>query len=288
VKVYNSAGELVGVLYTALGLYLAPTGLAVLQGGFMPDSGQQGALTVEGPGVVLVWDGKNGSGQIVSSGTYYVSVEVKDPFGKLATWTLPLSVIRTEAFATVRVFNSAGELVWSQKQPLTSTAQLSLSSRELLPTSSGSGLKIQYGSAPTDFIYWNGLNSSGGAVSSGTYLIEVTQDSSGSAKKVYTASVVVLQANDQVFDSVTVSNNPIPAGSQQVTFALLGAAGVTQSTAGVYSLAGDRVGSLAGGGGSMTWMIPPTLAAGVYLVRVEASNNLGHRRAVVLKIALLR
>jgi flagellar hook assembly protein FlgD len=287
VKVFNSAGEQVGVLYSALGLYLAPTGLSVLQGGFMPDSGQQGMLTIQGPGVVLLWDGRNGAGQIVSSGTYYVSVEVLDPFGKTSTWTMPLSVIRTETFATVQVFNSAGELVWSQKSPLTTTAQLSLSSRELLPSTSGSGLKIQYGSGGSDFVYWNGLNNSGVAVSSGAYMIEVTQDNAGSAKNVYTASVMVLQLSDRVFDAIAASANPVPMGVNQVTLSLQGASPGTQSVAGIYNLGGERVGSLFGNA-SLTWMIPQAFSSGIYLVRVEATNSLGHHRASIFKLAILR
>jgi hypothetical protein len=287
VKVYNSAGEEVGVLYEDLGLYQLPTGLSPLQTGFLPDSGGKGTLSLDGPGLILSWDGKNAQGQIVSSGVYYVSVEVKDPFGKLVTWTSALSVIRTESFATVQVFNSAGELVWSQKQPLTSTAQLSLSSRELLPTTSGSGLKIQYGSSPGDFIYWNGLNNAGNAVSSGTYMIEVTQDSAGSAKKVYTASVTVLQPNDRVFDTLMASANPVPVGTKQVVITLTGAGAGTEATGGVYSLAGERVGELSGST-TLTWLIPQSLSAGVYLIRVEATNTLGHRRSAMLKIALLR
>jgi hypothetical protein len=185
------------------------------------------------------------------------------------------------------VFNSAGELVWSQKQPLTSTAQLSLSSRELLPTTTGSGLKIQYGTGASDFIYWNGLNNAGLAVSSGTYMIEVTQDSPGSAKKVYTASVTVLQPNDRVFDAVISSANPVPLGTNQVMITLTGAGAGTEATGGVYSLAGERVGSLSGST-TLTWMIPQSLSAGVYLIRIEATNQLGHRRSAILKVALLR
>jgi hypothetical protein len=289
VKVYNSAGEEVGVLYEDLGLYAKPTGMSVLQGGFLPDNGGKGLLSLEGPGLTLAWDGRNAQGQIVSSGVYYISVEVRDPFGKLETWTSPLSVIRTENFATVQVFNSAGELVWSQKEPMAATAaaQLLLSSRELLPTVSGSGLKITYGSGGADFTYWNGLNSLGLAVASGTYMIEVTQVAGGGAKKIYTDSVTVLQPNDQVFDSVVASANPVPAGARQVTFALLGAAGVTQATGSVFSLAGESVGNF-NGGSTLNWQIPQGLAAGIYLVRVEASNALGHRRSAVMKIALLR
>jgi hypothetical protein len=286
VKVYNSAGEEVGLLFDALGLYIKPTGMSVVQGGFLPDNAGQGLLSLDGTGVVLGWNGRNAQGQIVSSGVYYVSVEVKDAFGKVETWTSPLSVIRTETNAVVQVFNSAGELVWSQKQPLASAAQLSLSSRELLPSSTGSGLKIQYGSAPSDFIYWNGLNNAGAAVSSGTYMIQVTQDSSGAAKKVYTDSVTVLQLSDQIFDSIVPSQNPVPAGVNQITLSLTGGA-VAQSQGGVYSLSGEWVGSM-NGANTLVWMIPSSLSSGIYLIRVEASNLLGHRRASVLKVAVLR
>jgi hypothetical protein len=203
------------------------------------------------------------------------------------TWSAALSVIRTETFATVQVFNSAGELVWSQKYPLTSTAQLALDSRELLPSSSGSGLKITYGSGSSDFVFWNGLNSQGQAVASGVYMVEVTQDSSGSAKKIFTLSVTVLQLSDNVFDAIVPNMNPVPVGVNQITLTLTGASPGTQSVGGVYSLAGERVGDLSGST-TLVWTIPSSLASGVYLIRVEATNNLGHRRAVVVKLALLR
>ena len=85
VKVYNSAGEEVGVLYDSLGLYVRPTGMTVVQGGFLPDSGGKGMLNLAGPDLTLSWNGTNAQGQIVSSGVYYVSVEVKDSFGKIET-----------------------------------------------------------------------------------------------------------------------------------------------------------------------------------------------------------
>jgi hypothetical protein len=187
----------------------------------------------------------------------------------------------------VQVFNSAGELVWSQKEPLTSAAGLSLSSRELMPTATGNGLKIQYGSGATDFVYWNGLNNSGAAVSNGTYMIQVTQDSPGAAKKIYTDSVTVLLPNERVFDSIVLSSNPVPPGVSQVSMTLTGAGSGTETRGAIYSLAGERVGELSGSA-ILTWIIPRNLSAGVYLARIEASNNLGRRRAVILKIALLR
>jgi hypothetical protein len=289
VKVFNSAGEEVGTLYSDLGLYTRPNGLSVVQGGFLPDDGGAGLISINGTTVLLSWDGKNAQGQIVSSGVYYVSVEVKDQFGKVDTWTSPLSVIRTENFAMVQVFNSAGELVWSEKEPLAgnAAAQLQLSSRELLPSASGSGLKITYGSNASDFVYWNGLNSAGAAVSSGTYLIQVTRVATGGAKYVYTDSVTVLQPKDNVFDGLIASANPVPAGANQVTITLSGAGAGTEAAGGVYSLAGEKVGNLSGSA-VLTWVIPRGLSAGVYLVRVEASNPLGRRRAQVIKIALLR
>jgi hypothetical protein len=289
VKVFNSAGEEVGLLYDALGLYIRPTGMSVVQGGFLPDNSGLGLLSLDGTGVVLSWNGKNAQGQTVSSGVYYVSVEVMDAFGKVETWTSPLSVIRTETNAFVQVFNSAGELVWSQKEPLAgnAAAQLQLSSRELLPSASGSGLKITYGSGAADFVYWNGLNNAGAAVASGTYIIEVTQDSPDSAKKIYTESVTVLQPKTQVFDAILASANPVPAGVKQITITLTGASAGTVATGGAYSLSGDLVGTLSGTS-TLTWDIPGTLASGVYLVRVEATNTLGRRRAAILKIALLR
>ena len=155
-----------------------------------------------------------------------------------------------------------------------------------MPSATGTGIKIKYGAGSSDFTYWNGLNSAGSAVSSGTYVIEVSQDSQGSAKNVFTASVAVLQLNISVFEAVLPSQNPVPAGVNQITFVLTGGA-VFESHAGVYSLAGDLVGRMSGAN-TFTWNIPASMASRIYLVRVEASSCLGRHRAMVLKIAILR
>jgi len=125
------------------------------------------------------------------------------------------------------------------------------------------------------------------AVSSGTYIIQVTQVSAGGAKKIYTASVTVLQLSDQVFYSLVASANPVPPGVNQVQIKLLGAGAGTVATGGVYSLAGELSGRLSGGT-TLSWNIPAGLSSGVYLLRVEATNQLGHRKCAILKISLLR
>jgi flagellar hook assembly protein FlgD len=287
VKVYNSAGEVVAVLYENLGFYSAPTQLSVIQGTFSPDQNGQGILTLVGPGTVIVWDGTSSAGQTVQSGTYNVVVKMTDSFGKSVSWSAPLTVLRDDKNVQVEVFNSAGELVWSSSQGSGTAGSIGLSGRQLAPSSSSPGLKISYGSGPSDYVYWNGLNSQGQAVASGTYVVQVTQDTD-SGKKVYAQSVIVVQASSQVFDSAIPWPNPVDPASSSVIIQLSGMAAGTEAWGDVYNLAGERVGSLARDPAGLRWDFGSNLASGIYLARVNARDAQGQQKNINLKIAILR
>jgi hypothetical protein len=288
VKVYNSAGELVGTLYGALPLYQMPTGLAPVVGAFAPDQAGAGVLKLVGPNLPLVWSGTSDNGQLVASGTYSVVVQVKDSFGGVSTWTQSLTVLRTDSSTSVEIYNSAGELVWSQRLQPTAPGLVSLSSRELVPDSSGPGIKITYGSGATDSVIWNGTGSNGQAVASGTYLVKVTQrGSSGQSSSSY--DVTVIQANSQPFDWVAAAPNPVPPGTGSVLVSLQGMAPGVTAWGEVYNLAGEHVGSLSlYSAGNLRWDLSPSIAPGVYLIEVSASDSQGRFKRSLVKVALVR
>jgi hypothetical protein len=287
IKVYNSAGEVVAVLYDNLGLYTDPTQLSVQQGDFNPDNGGVGILKLQGPDMLISWDGTSSAGQSVQSGSYNVVVLLKDQFGKMQSFAAPLTVIRTGSGVLVQVFNSAGELVWSQTQSSGAAGNIALSSRQLVPSSSGPGLKISYGSGASDFTYWNGLNSQGQAVASGSYVVQVTQNTD-SGKKIFAETVAVIQASANVFDQAIAWPNPASTGTNGIVIQLTGMPAGSEAWGDVYNLAGERVGSLSADPAGLRWDLPLSSASGIYLARINAKDGQGRQRGQTLKICVVR
>jgi hypothetical protein len=288
VKVFNSAGELVATLSQQLSIYAAPTGLAATIPSFDPDEGGAGVLDLLGSGVPVIWSGKTDSGQFVDSGLYYVTVDVTDTFGKLVTWTAPITVLRTDASTVVEVYNSAGELVWRETRIPSNPGRISLSDGSLVAGQPGAELKITYGSGSGDFVSWNGTGSQGQALSGGSYLVKVTQAGSG-GKSTFSYSVTLLQANTPAFSSLVAAPNPVRSGTTAITISLLGAAPGLSAWGDAYNLSGERVSSLeAASAGTLRWTIPPGLASGVYLLHVSARDSQGRLKSAPLKVAIVR
>jgi hypothetical protein len=286
IKIYNSAGELVAVITDNMGLSAPPQGLTVLTASFDPNQNQQGLVQINGPGNTVAWDGISSSGQGVQSGSYTLVLQTKDGFGKVQSWSAPLQVIRTDTGVLVQVFNSAGELVWSQKSSSGTAGNIGLSSRQLVPSASSPGLKISYGAGAGDYVTWNGLNSQGEAVASGSYLVQVTQ-STETGKRVYTQSVTVLEQSANVFAQAIAWPNPAPSGASSVTIWLAGLAPGSEVWGDVYNLAGERVGTFSPDPLGLRWDLPSTTASGIYIGYVNAKDGIGNKSSQTIKIAII-
>jgi hypothetical protein len=289
VKVYNAAGELVATLTQQLAIYQAPTGLTPLVSSFVPDQGGLGLLNLLGANVPVTWNGQTNNGQFVDSGLYYVTIDVTDNFGKVETWTAPLTVLRTDASTVVEVYNSAGELVWRQAGDPQKPGRVGLSDTSLVPGDAGAGLKISYGSGATDFVLWNGTGSKGQALSGGNYVVKVTQNIPGGKLNTYAFAVVLIPESKAVFDSVVAAPNPVLPGVSVLKLVLVGATPGTVAWGDAYTLPGERVGTLSvEGGGGLRWDIPSSVATGVYLLRIHARDSAGRSKSQSVKVALVR
>jgi hypothetical protein len=241
-----------------------------------------------GPDLPLVWDGSTDGGQTVDSGIYSVVVQVKDPFGTATTWTQTLTVLRSDISTSVEVYNSAGEMVWHAQAVPSAPGIVGLSGREIVPSATGSGLKISFGSGASDSLTWNGTGSNGQALSSGTYMVKVTQGGKG-GKTTTAYSVALLQPNEQVFAWIAAAPNPAPAGSNSILVSLQGASPSIRAWGEVYNLAGEHVGSLSLiSGGNLRWDIPRNVASGVYLIQVSARDSQGRLKMAPVKVAVVR
>ncbi|MES2202349.1 MAG: hypothetical protein V4498_08870 [candidate division FCPU426 bacterium] len=292
IKVFNSAGELVALLYSALPLYGQLSGVDVLQAVFDPDGVNQGVLHLQGPDLTIAWDGSGQGGQKVQSGSYLVLVQQTDPMGAVSSWTAPLSVIRSESGVELEVFNSAGELVWHRSVPLAGgSARMDLSSNRLvLGTSPFSSLKIVYGSGAADFVAWDGTNSAGSQVATGTYLVQMTQKDRQGAKQYFSKTVVVIRIQTQAFDRAIAWPNPAGPLDTILHIRLEGAQAGSVAWGEVYNLSGLRVASLPAGDAAtgLSWSIPGSLAGGIYLARVSAQTGQGLKTSRSLKFVVVR
>lgn len=288
-KVFNAAGELVAVLFSGLGLPSLPNSVSVVQGSFDPDfPGALGILRLDGPGTLVTWDGTTAGGQPAKGGSYFVVTETKDSFGKVNTFTSPLTVLRSGVGVNVEVYNSAGELVWSRSLSVTAAGPMQVSGHVLAGDPTG-GVKIAYGSGPGDSVVWNGLNGAGSQVAQGSYTVKISQASGSGSKQTYTQGVVVLWDSDGVFGGAAAY--PDPAGPADATltvrFAGLDPGSIAWGEA--YNLAGEQVGQLAQGpSGALAWAMRPGTASGIYLLNVTAKNPAGRQKSLRLKVAVIR
>jgi hypothetical protein len=242
-----------------------------------------------GPSLPLIWSGHSDTGQIVDSGLYYVTLQVLDSFGRSETWSAPLTVLRTDSSTVVEVYNSAGELVWHRTLSPLAPGRVTLSDSSLIPGAGGAGLKISFGAGPTDFVVWDGSGSLGQALTSGTYMVKVDQQSGTGGKSTYSYAVTLLQPNGGVFDWVAAAPNPVHGGVSSVLVSLQGAAPGLNAWGEAYSLAGEHVGTLSSvSAGNLRWDLPGSLASGVYLLHVSARDSQGRLKTASVKVAVAK
>jgi hypothetical protein len=149
-RVFNSAGEEVGLIAEGIGFWVPPQGLKAQEGAFVPDQGQQGLIDVIGTGYTIFWDGANSQGQWVDSGAYTVVLSITDSFGAVTIITAKLTVLRAPNTLELAIFNSAGERV----------------RRILLPENASFSL---------DEFAWDGRDERGQPVSQGSYMAVLTR-----------------------------------------------------------------------------------------------------------------
>jgi hypothetical protein len=225
---------------------------------------------------------------LVASGIYSVVVEVTDNFGKLTTWSESLTVLRSDLSTEVQVYNSAGEMVWHAQKLPQAPGLVGVSSREIIPDPSGPGLKISYGSGSSDYLMWDGTGSGGQALSSGTYMVKITQ-SGTDGKSTSTFAVTLLQPNAQVFAWVAAAPNPATPGVSSIMISLQGAAPGISAWGEAYNLSGEHVGTLnLVSGPNLRWDIPSGLASGVYILQISARDSQGRLKTAPVKIAIVR
>lgn len=167
----------------------------------------------------LSWSGLNNQGQAVSSGVYYFSAQFTDPFGRVTVLNQAVDVLQPAGQTTVSVFNSAGELVYSQdlSEVAPNAVSFSESGNAFSPSndpSQGMNFKITKAGGQSVIWTWNGRNSQGQIVDSGVYLVQLTSNNGPGASVNLTESVTVIKGpGAQLSANPILGPNPVFSGN---------------------------------------------------------------------------
>lgn len=231
VGVYNESGELVHeILVTRRSERIEDFDITQ----DLVISGLNDPAVVMVDGVPLVtWNGDNRNGDPVSNGIYHLKIDNVDAYGVVHTVSQEITVSRAIAQVSVKVYNSAGEVVRELftrmddpcapppapcPNPL---AGVQASTRVLNPVASGTpgpnqvltitsqgGLNLQ----------WDGRNDAGRVVQNGHYEVEVNYiDGRGGSETVSLGVVVQEAGKGPLEDAVTASSNLLTGGQTTTT-----------------------------------------------------------------------
>lgn len=288
-KVYNSAGEQVAILASNLGLQTGVTGLKAQELAFIPDSGGAAQLILAGPDILIPWNGQGSGGQLVKGGSYYVTAELVDAYGKTSLFSESVVVIRQDMTVWVEIFNSAGELVRVLNSGASTMGSgVTLSSPVLMPGKSD--VTVRFGKLANETATWDGMDSSGHPVSSGNYVLKVHQQSPTGKSVVTSKSVMVVNAPAPSSAPPFAAPNPVMPGAKFLEIFVPGATASSLPGARIHNLAGELVAELSGTQGSpvMRWDLGSGISAGVYIASVRLSETGMKDQLWRLKLAVVR
>jgi uncharacterized repeat protein (TIGR01451 family) len=307
--VYNSAGELVKVLFDGAAQY--QLGQLAFDRDVVP--GGEGALAIQFPGYLwdaergyqvggTTWDADNSGGQPVAGGVYYIKAEIVDAFGQVTTLQKSVQVLSVSPENTLSIYNSAGEVVATVPLPVSGTARfasLKLKEASFAPefdAATGEPAGSGYAFVLTDeqgvevTAAWNGLGNRGLPVASGSYLAELVYSAPGGGGRrvVETKAFTILQGlSPATLDGSFVSPNPSQRGADLVlNYKVASAYSVV---ARLYNLDGELVKQAEDPGQSGKLRFGTKgLASGVYLMKVERLSGTSSAARLLLKVAVVQ
>jgi hypothetical protein len=282
VGIYNSAGEQVKQLFSGpsqdspQGFALDASSIVAMGGGVNLSFG--GALS--GLGNTLTWVGDNNSGQAVGGGTYYVKAEMTDAFGATQAWSQAVNVLPQAAAQSLKIYNSAGELVATldatsfSGQTLT---RLGFSKGDSAAYALGSGggvdFVLQDSGGNQVSTHWDGKSSSGATVKPGSYTVQLIDNNDGKVILVSKGFVLLADPAASSF-SVVAGPNPVGPATKQVVFAMKGLKSGEHAVLRLYNLGGELIsqGSDSAGSGKIVLNIG-NWSSGVYVAVVECRDG---------------
>jgi flagellar hook assembly protein FlgD len=271
--------------------------------------GLQTPLTVGSNATTFTWDETTNASQIVSTGEYYIKFEEKDQFGHTNILIKEVQVIKVEQFVQLNIYNSGGEIVRSEKVDLVGvindTDKVTLGIGGTNPDM----VEISQDKLPVTFIYgpnigqnvsWDGLNSNGMAVSSGTYEVQVIVKTNQGKQVEASKTIIILNNSTKSLSSVLVLPNPLKFGVDKSAKIGWMGTGTSKVRISIYNPSGEAVRFLSGkmspsgignvSTGSINWDMRTSgnvlVAQGYYILIAESDNDQGHIDRKIIKFAI--
>jgi flagellar hook assembly protein FlgD len=256
-----------------------------------------------GAGTSFFWTADNAQSQDVTQGNYYIKVEQTDTYGHVTAFIKEVTVLRQEKYVEMKIFNEAGELVRIIRKDGASTLNDKLNlvvgdgKGTLAIDENGNPVNIKYGSNLLEYITWDGKDSQGKVVQSGSYEIQMIMTTDTGLTVEATQSVIVLREAKKYLDKLIILPNPYDEKKAPgpITFKWTFINGVQTGDAyvRVYNVAGELVASLKGdlaGATGITWNLKQgkvyNVSRGVYIAVLEAKNTAGYLDRVKEKMAI--
>ena len=296
VSAYNEAGELVGVIAQGL-VYSSSINEFLFADGagsindvnssiaiVFPDDGARGPVT-------LTWSGTDPNGSPLSNGDYIIRVESVDSVGVATVITGTASILRSESSATVRIYNEAGEIVFSRQYSAISLQQSEVQilgnvvDPSLPDGSPGSTLDIRLGTLD---VLWSGRDLNGRVLANGEYLVEISLQN-GSETSVISDTITVLNSLHPPDDDIQLNPNPIVGNAPLDIRVQAGASG---GVIRVFTVSGELVARFRFLGDNASWDLRDRqgslVTAGLYLVLAEIELPEGSNAKAVTRLVVLR
>ena len=301
---YNEAGELVGYIGT-VGSEKSCTGIDMLLAGKSANtvlSGSNVTISLAGTQVpggaagdmdALSWHVDSAAAQEIATGAYIIKAEQKDMYDHVIVVTKSITIIKSEEYVEMKIFNSAGELVNTYRQYV-SVDDKFLSAMSLETKSSyivGANKKAEVGYASGMYFEWDGRNAHGILVESGVYEIQITGKTASGQSMVASKTVTVISENtEKLFEEASSYPNPVKV-NETVNF-VWHSLSTGRMTVRIYNISGEKIATVAGmiNSGKITWngktSHGDTAATGVYVCMLEAISDDGRIYREKVKIAV--
>jgi len=312
IEVYNEAGEKVRVLAeTRISDRMNPDVLLVLNGIETNDWNRtfnpaEGSLKIRIPNletpeqrengfIEFEWDGYNNNGQEIGNGVYYIKFTTQDGFGHSDVVIKDVMLVKSEQYTRVTIYNSAGEIVRRMENANIPLSNVKLNVDDVLYVGKDSKI-VEIGYAEGQSIIWDGLNSQGQMVSSGTYEIQVEVKTEQGYKVIASKTVsIISEGKGEVLGYTKIYPNPYKLSNA------LSKAKIEWKNSGrgtvdirIYNINGDLVRKIRTDldKGIAEWDLKTSagtmVSNGVYVIIIEGKKETGEREIKKLKFSIIR
>lgn len=304
IDIYNEAGEKIKSIGSTL-LLNPITDLVLVENSNTTTvyDPKDGSLDIRVPGqgtdgkqyIDFTWDGSNNNGQDIVPGIYYIKMTITDPYGSGTAVVEAVQVVEEEVYTRISIYNSAGELVKRVQVPEVETKVINLQVDDVFYAGGNSSTTIKYGNTGT--LVWDGTNSMGDLVGSGTYEVVVEEKTADGYDAVASKTITVLDGSGpSAIGQFKIEPNPVVVQGGVVNPMKFAWDGTEPGdvTIKIYNIAGELIKMLGAkvGDGSVQWDLKTSngyeAASGFYIVVVEDKTDSGKLERKITKLVIIR